>query len=98
MNTIRSQAMELKDRLSRESGTPVRWVNSILAVPFAWIDVTGEPRNVAVLQQQELLAYIERQTKALDHTLVARYATALQKIEDTPPARGTHPRQAASVL
>ena len=32
INTIRSQAMELKDRLSRETGTPVGWVNSILCI------------------------------------------------------------------
>ena len=32
MNTIRTQAMELKDRLSRESGMPVRRVNSILRI------------------------------------------------------------------
>jgi hypothetical protein len=38
----------LKDRLAKETGSPVVWVTAILAMLFAWIDVKGEPKNVAL--------------------------------------------------
>jgi hypothetical protein len=80
IGAIRAQAMQLKDRLSKETGAPVRWVNAILAVPFAWIDVKGEPKNVAVLQQQDLLKYIQRQARQFDQAQIDRCVVALERI------------------
>jgi Nuclease-related domain len=93
IGTIRSQAMDLKDRLAKETGSPVRWVNAILAIPFAWIDGQGETRNVAVLHQQDLLAYIERQSKQLDRTQVESFVAALGHIAESRP--GPHQRPVA---
>jgi hypothetical protein len=39
---------KLKDRLAKETRSPVVWVTAILAMLFAWIDVKGEPKNVAL--------------------------------------------------
>jgi hypothetical protein len=85
IGTIRSQAMALKDRLAKETGSPVVWVNAILAVPFAWIDVRGEPKNVAILQQHDLLAYIERQSKRFDRARVKSFVDALDRIARSQP-------------
>jgi hypothetical protein len=71
--------MDLKDRLAKETGSPVPWVNAILAIPFAWIDGKGEPRNVAVLHQQDLLAHTERQSKRLDRAQVEGFVAALDR-------------------
>jgi Nuclease-related domain len=94
IGAIRAQAMQLKDRLSKETGAPVRWVNAILAVPFAWIDVKGEPKNVAVLQQQDLLKYIQRQPKQFDRAQIDRCVVALERIVRAGPA--PRPTTAAS--
>jgi len=91
IGTIRSQAMDLKDRLAKETGSPVRWVNAILAIPFAWIDGKGEPRNVAVLHQQDMLAYIERQSKQLDRAQVEGFVAALNRIARSRPVPHRRP-------
>jgi hypothetical protein len=89
IGTIRSQAMELKDRLSKETGSHVRWVNAILAVPFAWTDVKGEPKNVAVLHQLELIEHIQRRSKQFDRAQIDGCVAALNRIARAQPA----PRQ-----
>jgi hypothetical protein len=65
-------------------------------VPFAWTDVKAEPKNVAVLQQQELLAHIQCLPKVLDRAKVAQYVAALERIASTPPAARQQSRPAQS--
>ena len=63
-------------------------------MPFAWIDVKGEPKNVAVLQQQDLLKYIQRQAKQFDQAQIDRCVVALERIVRARPV--PRPTTAAS--
>jgi hypothetical protein len=65
-------------------------------VPFAWIDVKGERKNVAVLQQQNLLEYIKRRSKRFEQAQIDWYVAALDRIARAQPVPCRRPAASAS--
>jgi hypothetical protein len=54
-----AQAMNMRDRLAALMGGPPPYVNAILAVPQAWVELPGAHRNVWVLHQDNLVRTLE---------------------------------------
>jgi hypothetical protein len=92
-STVRSQAMELKRRLADETGTPVRWIKAVVVVPFASIDLDNDVTNVAVVDQEGMVPYIERQRQEFDQAQIESYVAALSRLAAKRPlARRWRPR------
>ena len=91
-NCMRARTLTTCWSGARDTGIPVRWVNATLVFPFAWIDVTGEPKQVAVLNQSSLLRYINRRSTEFDRGQIESYVAALERIAMSRPL----PRVAAA--
>lgn len=73
------QAMALRERLVAILGADV-YVNAVLAVPFAWIDLKGPHNKVWVLHKDNLLQALENGPKRLTEKQVKAYVTAVEMI------------------
>jgi hypothetical protein len=71
-----AQAMNVRDRLGAlMGGTP--YVNAVLAVPQAWVNIAGFAGNVHVLHQDNLVRTLENAPQRLDGAQVAACVKAL---------------------
>lgn len=76
------QAMDLRDRLKAlTQGDP--YVNAILALPWAWLDVKGPVDHVWILNRDTVTKYFEGTLVRLDTKQIETYAKALRMLAET---------------
>ena len=80
------QAMNFKERLTALLGTDTIWMNAILAVPFAFVEGTGQTRNARVLNQGNLVQTLATGPKRMSSQDVDRYVRAIEILANS--ARG----------
>lgn len=73
-------AKELKERLGALLGNDVPWVEAVLAVPLAWVDVRNPRNGVWVLHQDDLIETLQRARARLDRASVKRIAHAIEML------------------
>jgi hypothetical protein len=78
--------MQLKARLASE-GLVVRWLNAVLAVPFAHVALKGrDVKNVAVVNVRTLVTYLRGRSDELDRQQIEGYVAALDRIAEARPS------------
>ncbi len=77
------QTMRLRERMCALMGTDNLYINAVLAVPFAWIDLSGSLRNVLVLHKDNLVSQLESAPKRLTNRQIDAYVKVLQTLAGT---------------
>jgi hypothetical protein len=67
----------------RANGLQSLYVNAILAVPFAWVDLKGPYRNVRVLHQDNLVSTLESWPTRLTDQQVGAYVKVIETLATT---------------
>ncbi len=96
-----AQGMEFRDRLQAVLGrdSSALYVNMVLAVPFAWIDLKGEPQHVRVLNQNDLVKWIEGAPNRLSPQRINMYVKALERLVSvSQPSEHGVPQIAGTVI
>lgn len=76
------QAMDLRDRLKAlTQGDP--FVNAVLAVPWAWVDVKGPVDHVRILNRDTLIKHFEGAPVRLSKGEIELYAKAVKMLAET---------------
>lgn len=77
--------MRLRDQLQSLVGE-VPWIQSVLAVPFAFVAFAPKQRVVWVLNEDNLVQHFEEAPKRLEKADVARFARAIERIQQNGAA------------
>jgi len=75
-------AMQLKARMEGLMVNGVPWVQPVLAVPFAWVDVPGGRDKVWILHQENLLDAFEKLPRKLSKDELAHLLRVMKTIAD----------------
>jgi hypothetical protein len=86
--------MQLRDRLLGLAGE-LPWIQSVLAVPLAFVDFQPKQNSVWVLREDDLVSELENAPVKLNNADVARFAKAIDMIQQNTAAIYQKPTTAA---
>lgn len=79
-------AMQLKDRLREIVEGDLPWVQAVLALPLAYVDLPAKRQNIWVLREDDLVSAFEDAPVRIRPNDIARFAKAIETIRAQSPA------------